>query len=118
MDALFSKGKSFAVFPYRVYYLWLDPALVNGTGSPVLFGCGVGKKHFKKAVDRNRIKRLTREAYRTQKHELLAAMATRGGQLAVFFIFTGKELPLLADCVQTVGRTLQRLTQMVKERHA
>ena len=51
------------------------------------------KKHFKRAVVRNRIKRLLREAYRKQKHVVYTSLKERNQQYALHFIFTGKQLP-------------------------
>ena len=67
----------------------------SGAAEGVLqFGTGVSKRHFKRAVDRNRIKRLIREAYRTQKLPLQAALTEGGkGYLKLFILYTGKELP-------------------------
>ncbi|MEH6536839.1 MAG: ribonuclease P protein component [Psychroserpens sp.] len=63
IEKLFSEGKSIAVYPLRVVYLKTD------FEDNVQFktGVSVSKRHFKKAVDRNRIKRLLREAYRLHK---------------------------------------------------
>lgn len=54
------------------------------------FAVGVGTRYFKHAVDRNRIKRLIREAYRLQKQELQQMMERKELQLTMFFIYTGK----------------------------
>ena len=63
---LFDNGKAATVFPLRVIYLKKDH---NGN-FPVQTGVSVSKRNFKRAVDRNRIKRLMREAYRLNKHIL------------------------------------------------
>lgn len=55
-------------------------------------GFTVGTKHFKKAVDRNRIKRLLRETYRVNKHSLKSFLEENNMHVAVFFIYTGKEM--------------------------
>jgi len=72
-------------------------------------GITVSKKHFKRAVDRNRIKRLTREAYRLSKQELQQKLEDSSKRLLLFFIFTGKELPdflLVKEKVQVILRKL------------
>ena len=53
----------------------------------------VSKKNFKKAVDRNRIKRLMRESYRKNKYLLQEYCGEKEKTLAILFIYTGKELP-------------------------
>jgi ribonuclease P protein component len=63
---LFSKGSSFNLYPLR-FVLLKHPA-PSATPPQVLVS--VSKKYFKKAVDRNRLKRQLREAYRTHKHLL------------------------------------------------
>jgi len=88
-----------------VFYL-LQPA---PGGSPVQAGFGAGSRHFKKAVDRNRIKRLSREAYRLQKLPLMDLLKKKERSLAVFFIYTGKELPDYRTVYDKIGVLLQKL---------
>jgi ribonuclease P protein component len=77
-------------------------------------GFGAGSRHFKKAVDRNRIKRLSREAYRLQKQPLIDLLAEKGISMAVFFIYTGKELPDHSTVKAKIGVALQKLIKEVK----
>lgn len=63
---LFSKGSSFNMYPLR--FVLIKQADPSATPPQVLVS--VSKKYFKKAVDRNRIKRQLREVYRTHKHLL------------------------------------------------
>lgn len=69
MDQLFKNGKSFFVFPFKVFYLPLDMT----ASYPAKVLVSVPKRNFKRAVDRNRIKRLMREAYRRNKSLLCPA---------------------------------------------
>ena len=61
--------------------------------SPLQAGFAAGSRNFKTAVDRNRIKRLIKEAWRLQKNELKEQLKKQNRKLNVFFIYTGKELP-------------------------
>lgn len=63
IEQLFSEGKSVSAFPLRMVYLKID----SETDSHMKAGVSVSKRNFKKAVDRNHIKRLLREAYRLNK---------------------------------------------------
>ena len=88
IQQLFKEGKALSVFPIRVVYLevpLMEPFLQAGFT--------VGTRQFKRAVQRNRIKRLMREVYRMNNHTLKCMLEERSIHLAVFFMFTGKELP-------------------------
>ncbi len=63
IEQLFTEGQSVSVFPLRMVYLKTTESDEKG----LKCGVSVSKRHFKKAVDRNRIKRLLREAYRLNK---------------------------------------------------
>jgi ribonuclease P protein component len=94
IEQLFSKqGASFGVYPLRLTWL---PAPARGSAPPQVL-ISVSKRTFKRAVDRNRLKRLIREAYRLHKHRLLEAPG--GHPVAVLgILYTGKEkseLPLI-----------------------
>jgi len=118
IEKLFAEGKSFVVSPFRVYFI------VNGdpnsyrksmANSLLQFGVGVSTKNFKKALDRNRIKRLTREAWRLQKNELKESLKTQSKQLNVFFIYTGKELPDFKTTKEKVAVALKKLADKIDE---
>jgi ribonuclease P protein component len=95
---LFKEGKAVSVFPIRIGY-----QLIAGTEQPgqsarttpnlLQAGFSVSSRTFKKAVDRNRVKRLLRECYRKEKAGLFHQLAVKNIPVAIFIIFTGKELP-------------------------
>ena len=113
IEKLFAEGKSFVVNPFRVYFIvhgqW---SMVNGL---IQFGVGVSAKNFKRSVDRNRIKRLTREAWRLQKNALKELLKGSNKQLNVFFIYTGKELPDFVTVKDKVAVALKKLSDKVNE---
>ena len=106
LDLLFREGKSWNNGPLKVIYRFQQPA----AGDPVLqAGFGVSKRHFKKAVERNRIKRLLREAYRLQKSSLQETLEQEQQALILFLLYTGKELPELPLLMEKTGQVLNRL---------
>lgn len=107
-ELVFSEGKKFTLAPFRVYYLSIKDQL-----NVLQFGVGVSTKNFKKAVDRNRIKRLAREAYRLQKKILEKKLIEANSYLTVFFIYTGKELPEYKDINDKIGKVLNKLCEIV-----
>jgi ribonuclease P protein component len=131
IEWVFKEGKSLSVFPFKVFFLLTNPApppapsaspspvsappsRASAPPSPLQAGFGAGSRHFKKAVDRNRIKRLSREAYRLQKQPLIDLLAEKGISMAVFFIYTGKELPDHSTVKAKIGVALQKLIKEVK----
>jgi ribonuclease P protein component len=82
IDELFTSGqsKSLAAFPLRVVYMEKDEAETT----QVLVS--VSKRHFKHAVDRNRVKRQIREAYRLNK-QILTGTLPENKHLAIAFIW-------------------------------
>ncbi|MDD2996536.1 MAG: ribonuclease P protein component [Bacteroidia bacterium] len=86
---LFSEGEAFIAYPFRIVY-----SVSNGNTEEtpkMLFSAP--KKRFKRAVARNHIKRLMREAYRLNKLELKAFCEANNLQLQVAFSFVGDSIP-------------------------
>jgi ribonuclease P protein component len=111
IEQLFREGKKIVVAPFRVLYLFSQSA----EKASLFFSVGVSAKNFKKAVDRNRVKRLTREAYRLQKNDLQKKIEAKSIQLNVFFIYTGKELPEYDEVYKKVGLILTKLDKITGE---
>ncbi|MCW3073385.1 MAG: rnpA [Flaviaesturariibacter sp.] len=106
IDALFAGKQRFSVYPLQVWWRFL-PADDEGS---VQIGVTCSKRHFKKAVDRNRVKRLIREAYRLQKVVLSEALPA-GKQAQLFFVYLDKALPAydtvfaaMTTCLQTLKK--------------
>ncbi len=111
IDALFSGGKALHVPPFKTYYA------IGGTaaGRSLRVGAGVSARRFKRAVDRNRIKRLTREALRLQKHSLEKTVADQKRSLSAFFLYTGRDMPDFTMMMEKVGVILQQLESICKD---
>ena len=116
IEQLFSEGRKFTVTPFRVFYLFQAPLISDHLRFKLQFGVGVSVKNFKRAVDRNRIKRLTREAYRLQKNELAEKLKVSGSKLNVFFIYTAKEIPDFNLVKDKVALVLKKFEKIVDEK--
>ena len=115
IEQLFREGKSISAFPYRVLYLPVSAAANQSSSIALQMGIAVSSKNFKKAVQRNKIKRLTREAYRLQKSGLQQKLARAGGQLMLFFIYTGREMPDFLLVKEKVQVILDKLIRIIDE---
>lgn len=109
IQALFATGRSLNLSPFRVIYQ------IRNDESSLQLGVAVSTRQFKKAVDRNRIKRLIREAYRLQKNELNDLLISSKKGLDVFIIYGGKILPEYSFVFEKTRTILQKLS---KEIHA
>ena len=88
IEKMFVEGRSITVYPLRLVYL----KTVFTDGVNIKTGVSVSKRHFKSAVDRNRIKRLIREAYRLNKPIYFNNFST---QCAFMILYIGNEKPTL-----------------------
>lgn len=80
-------------------------------GQRLQAGVGVSARNFKKAAERNRIKRLLREAYRMNKEALLSTASAQQKCAALFFLYTGKEMPEAGLINDKMRKALEKLGQ-------
>lgn len=112
IDSLFKGGGSRAMsgFPLRMVYAMTE----RHEGEPAAqILVSVPKRCFKRAVKRNRIKRLVREAYRLNKHILADALERHEPQMSatMAFIYTDSHLHDYATVEQRVRNLLTRLSE-------
>jgi len=75
-------------------------------------GVSVSKRQFKKAVDRNRIKRLLREAYRLHKHLYFNNITT---PYAFMILYIGKEKPTLPEIETKMNQLFEKFLSKVSQ---
>ena len=109
IDDLFAGGssRSVAAFPLRAVYKLRER---NDHGEPLQVLISVPKKHFHHAVDRNRVKRQVREAWRLHKQLLVEAIAP-DKQLLVAFVWLSDSLMSTPDVEERVAGIVKRLQE-------
>ena len=112
IDALFSQGRSFISYPFRVSY-HLFPYSAEVSASILV---SIPKKRFKKAVDRNRLKRLTREAYRLNKKLLQVDLLPDDYCIDIGFIYVNNEPISFDEVQQAVCKALKRINRELDEK--
>ena len=108
---LFKSGKALNSGIYRVVWLPLD--VQNAFPAQVVIS--VPKRSFKKAVDRNRIKRLIKEAYRKHKNALYDTLNGKQKKIAFIIAYTAKEELPYAEIESKLIITLQRLQTVLEK---
>ncbi|MGZ4035066.1 MAG: ribonuclease P protein component [Bacteroidia bacterium] len=106
IERLFEKGKSFNSFPFRV--TWME---IAESPAPVKVVISVPKRTFKKAVDRNKIKRQIREVYRKEKHKIYGLLNSK--KILLMLIYTGKTKIEFKELELKIIEALERLNKTV-----
>jgi ribonuclease P protein component len=102
---LFASGNGFLLHPFRVSWQTLPP----GGRYPARVLISTSKKHFKKAVQRNRIKRICREAYRKNKHLLYDYLAAKQTNCVFSLVYIGNEEEPYSKIEKKIIAVLHRL---------
>ena len=110
---LFSTGQAINVFPIRLIYT-IEPMASNAESasatSVLQAGVGAPSRTFRKAVQRNRVKRLLREAYRLEKPNFISQAALDNKRVNLFFLYTDA---IVLTQVEIQGKLKEALSILV-----
>jgi ribonuclease P protein component len=104
---LYKEGKSVKSFPLRLVYIQVE----HTSKYPAQVGVSVPKRNFKKAVDRNHLKRLLRETYRKQKQ---LVYDTIDKPYVYMISYIGKEKCAYAEIEIKMEQLLKSFTEQIK----
>lgn len=114
---LFAKGRHLASSPVRVMYTIekLTDNLVPAAGL-LQVGVGAPTRNFRKAVQRNRVKRLLREGYRLEKPFFLEQVQLTGKRVNLFFLYADSQVISQKEIQEKIKILLTSLITIINER--
>lgn len=109
ISVLQKEGNLFYNSPFRVK--WIE--VVDNDNNIVKIIATVPKRNFKKAIERNRIKRLIRESYRLEKEIILSVAKRKNKSIIIMFIFSGKKIVTYKEIKSKIAVILQHIADNV-----
>jgi ribonuclease P protein component len=116
IEYTFKQGHTIYIPPFKLWYCFKDdvePTIHIHSSAKILLSVGVSKRHFKKAVQRNRIKRLIKEAYRLQKHILVDNFKIEADQLYCFVQYTSSTMPVYKEIFGRMEVLLKKIATII-----
>ena len=108
IERLVEKGRTFNHAPFRI--IWMPIAV---SSAPVKVMISVPKRNFKRAVDRNKLKRRIREAYRKEKQTLYDLLKEK--KILLTIIYTAKTKLEYQEIAQKIKEALDRLSKITEQ---
>ena len=114
MQFLFSKGTAITIHPIRLLYtIEKEEAGIFSNGL-LQAGVGAPSRQFRKAVQRNKVKRLLREGYRLEKPNFTNSINLTNTRLNLFFLYVDANVQTQQEIQATIKLLLQKLADKLK----
>jgi len=110
INTLFAEGHSFFIHPLKI--VWMEAAAASESPAQLLIS--VPKRNFKRAVDRNLIKRHIRESFRRNKEVLCAYLGAENRKCSLAIVFAAKSKASFAELDATLILALKRMVKELK----
>jgi len=112
ISTLFSENQHVFSYPFKCITAHIDPT----DQAPAKLLISVSKRTFKRAVDRNHMKRLIREAYRKNKEIIYNEIDTTQSQVLLGILFVGKEVMQYHEVEKSMIKALHKLRKVLKNK--
>lgn len=113
IEALFKNGKALSYFPFKCIFI------IENTENPsskfrTHFGISIPKRKIRQAVQRNLLKRRTREAWRLQKSILNDALLQKNVHLNIFFIYQSTKIEPFSKIEKAIEELIPKLDKEIQ----
>jgi ribonuclease P protein component len=108
IESLFSEGNRFFEYPFNV--IW---KLYSNSDSTLKMAVSVPKKKIPNATDRNKIKRLVREAFRKNKIIIQQPLEAKNVKLHLMLVYSQSSIISMSEIEDKISVTLQRLAEQI-----
>lgn len=111
---VFAKGSAITIFPIRILYVINSISAIEPVAAPVQIGVSAPTRYFRKAVERNRVKRLLREAVRLEKN-IFNEHLPSDKHLSLFVIYIDKTILSQEEIKEKVKQSFNKLAQRIHD---
>lgn len=108
IESLFSEGNRFFEYPFNV--IW---KLDSNSDYTLKMAVSVPKKKIPNATDRNKIKRLVREAFRINKTIIQQPLEAKNVKLHLMLVYSQSSIISMSEIEDKISVTLQRLAEQI-----
>ncbi|MDR1984352.1 MAG: ribonuclease P protein component [Prevotellaceae bacterium] len=112
IENVIRNGKKKLSYPFLVNYVIKD---AQDNAATTKIAISVAKRNFKKAVDRNLLKRRIREAYRQHKHNLAEIACKKNKVVNAIIVYVSKEKLPYAEIEQGIIKSLENLAKSIEK---